>query len=340
MGTLVDSTPGSNFCQTQKPADISLGNIWYSPLTKQSIMSDGDGYWFSTSKGYATGGFSDSFLSLIDKMTFMDEFVSSLASTLTSVRSNAFPFSSVDNGYIGGGFIDTNQAVSTIDRIIFSADSCSLLNSTLTVTRANGGTLQNPVYGYAVGGVYGSNLYRQNIDRFSFSTENTSSILSFSSYDRFTNKGVWGETKGYLSGGRLSSPAETLSSSIKRLDFSPHTFTTIVSTLSAVREQTNGINGKFYGYICGGNNQVPAVLSIVERLNFNNEAMTNLGSKLSVERSHSAAIQSVYYGYLLGGVGVLENMRTIDRFNIINETASLRQAVLSVSRRGIAAVND
>lgn len=179
MGNIVDRSHGADYHQPEKPTDVSQGKLWFNPETDLYSMADGVDYWGQVElgvAGYSAGGYDGAArLSVVDKLIFADESISSITSTLNSGTSSLGATASLSDGYILGG-LDPSLRTNVV-KLDFSDDSTSLLVSGLTTARYALQGVHSTDNGYLCGG-RSSVTETSIIDKLVFSTDSIASIAT------------------------------------------------------------------------------------------------------------------------------------------------------------------
>jgi hypothetical protein len=222
--------------------------------------------------GYGAGGFFPAYLSRVDRLSFSTE-TSSITTNLPSVRSRASGISADLYGYYGGGVISPPGAtISTITRLSFSNDTMNNPGNNLPTTKRDLNGVQSTRFGFGYFSA-GQPPVNTQINRISFATESVSIIGT--APVNFGAASISSINYGYDLGG-WAFPGPILSS-IRRLDFSNGTISTIPNRMTYSASDVDGNSSISYGYTVGGS--TPTLVSITNRLDFSSEtisASTNL----------------------------------------------------------------
>lgn len=289
--------------------------------------------------GYACGGYkSPTRFSTVDKLSFSDDGVTAVTSTLTGSRLAATGFASTVSGYVCGGRYNGGW-LSAIDKLLFSDDSIAANTSTISASRyvfiAGFGSSAT---GYACGGYHpGNAVFYDRIDKLSFSDEstaiNTSSLTATRSHGA---AGFSSTTSGYACGGSDGVGAPLWI--VEKLSFSGETIAVIVSVLSVARDGGGGgVESTTAGYACGGRNGWAGspYYTVVDKLDFSDDSVAAVASTLTIARVVTEGFGSMASGYICGGG--IPYLITIDKLNFSDDSVALNSSSLTATRSGIAA---
>lgn len=133
----------------------------------------------STTRAYALGGYTTTYVNEIDGMIFSGETAFDLSITLTVASGYSAGFTSDTKGYHAGGNGNSTSYSTAIDGLIYSSNTKSDPSATL----ANGRRYTRATNSKTKGIIYGGQLstgYTTDMERFTFSTEtifNTTAVL-------------------------------------------------------------------------------------------------------------------------------------------------------------------
>jgi hypothetical protein len=270
-------------------------------------------YWpESAVYGYYGGGWTGSVnVSLITRLEFSNETVTSPGKNLPQARYAAYSLSSALYGYFNAGLALPATYRGEVERLDFSNQTISLPGKNMPA-RARGASISSRNYGYMVAGVPNvSNTFR--LDFFSETIQDISRSISYAAdgcsglEDNFNY--------GYVIGGNTTSY-------ITRLDYSSETYTLRSSLLPVGVIYSGSSSSSGYGYIVSGYNGglTPNYISTITRLEFSTETVNNISGQLSPARAVLASTKSISYGYFAGGD--LPVVNTISRLDFSSETTS------------------
>lgn len=208
--------------------------------------------------GYFGGGVSGNNTNLVmtvDKLIFLTDTTSTLASTLSQARKFMAGCNSTTNGYSGGGQIAVQSA--TTDKTTFSSDTTANIG-TLNLSQARWalGGVSGSTAGYFSGGLQTGPLQTFALtDKLVFGTDTTAAQASANlSVSRCNLAGnVQSSTNGYFAGGATLSDV-TGQVICDRLVFA--TDTTAAQTSANLTQATSELAGTASataGYFAGGN---------------------------------------------------------------------------------------
>ncbi len=120
--------------------------------------------------GYAAGGSNGSNVDTVDKFAFTDDSRSTLATGLSSARTEVAGFASFVAGYVAGGF--ETATVDTVDKFAFSDDSRTTLATGLSSARSLTAGFASDVAGYVAGG----NGPAATVDKFAFTDDSRTTL--------------------------------------------------------------------------------------------------------------------------------------------------------------------
>ena len=319
---------GSNHIDTINRLDFSNetfsapGNNLSQVRQGLAGVSGGASYRISGSRtyGYFGGGqftpLALSKLTIVDRIDFSSETMSTLGNNLSQGRQYLAATSSNSYGYFGGG---RNPSVSplylsTVERLDFSNETISDVGD-LSIGRFTLAACSSSSYGYFAGGrdPGSSPTYISTVDRLDFSNDTLSLPDQGRSILTQGSSVVSNSSYGYFGGGI------PYIDTVERLDFSSETFSLPGDDLLENRGYAAGVSNSNFGYFGGGRS--PSYQSTIDRLDFSNGTMTP-GNNLSQARSNLAATQSSSDGYFAAGGEGATRPCTIDRLDFSSETTS------------------
>ena len=286
----------------------------------------------SATYGYYGGGsIGGSITSVVDRIDFSSETISTPGNNLSATRQRLSVVTNSAYGYFGGGL--QPPEVSTVDRIDFSNETISTPGNNLPQERSSLAAVSSSAYGYFGGG--SEPPYVATIDRIDFSNETTSAPGNNLTEARSSLSATSSDSYGYFTGGYKIPYIST----VDRIDFSSETISTPGNDLSNARSSMGTVSSSAYGYFGGGfePSGAPGVSSI-DRIDFSSETISTLGNNLSQERFGLQGTSSSAYGYFAGG-GQPSLTATIDRIDFYNETTSAPGNNLPLARSEFAAVS-
>ena len=154
----------------------------------------------SGTAGYAVGGYADGGvgnLSSVEKLTFSNDSISTLASALSSSRYTHSSFANSGTaGYaVSGKITGSNTPSGSIAKIAFSNDSNSTIAATVTSTGYQAGAANSGTAGYSGGGGTGGGSVPTNaIYKLTFSNDATSTLSATLSRARHYNPAGLGDS--------------------------------------------------------------------------------------------------------------------------------------------------
>ena len=259
--------------------------------------------------GYLVGGFNYSGnvrYSSTQKITFNDDTVSIIASTLNLSRSHAAGFANSGTaGYQAGG-VETGNHTRRVDKLNFSGDTVSSsitsMSSGATAATSPAAMANSGTAGYIAGGdkTEGGVSYRTSIDKLTFSND-TISVLGATLSQMQTqwagsaNSG----TAGYYSGGyNNGSPT---GSTIVKLLFSNETRSNLSTTLGVSNMTSNAshANSGTASYWLGG--FASTITGDIQKLPFSTETRSTLGATITARDWPTGFSKSGTAGYTQGG---------------------------------------
>ena len=268
-----------------------------------------------------------SYGSMIQKMSFSSETMSTISDTLSAARYLTSGTSSNKNaGYLCGGYTPAGPLVTTTDRITFATDAVAEVPSAaLTGTRYGSAGAGNNSAGYIMGGNVSFPNPTSYVDKLDYATETTSASsnlpenilysaatssrdndLPFQAAATLTNSFSDTSTApntGYFGGGYNPALSPTRVSNFSKLDFSTEVTTALPGADFATgRGGPRATGDTSAGYFAGG--ALPSGRTTqVDKLTYSSDtraALPTAGS-ISQERSSGAAAGNVTAGYFVSG---------------------------------------
>lgn len=187
-------------------------------------------------------GYSNS-NSTTNKYTFATNTQSSVASTMSVLRSNSTGVFDANYGYFCGGYTTVN--ISSIEKIAFSSDTYSTSAAALSVARYIGTGLSGPQNGIVAGG-YNGTAYETKIDGVIFSTESSFNPGTALTTLRSEAGGMCSYTNGYVVGGDNTS--SNYLTSIEKINLSTGARSAFATSLTP----STGRSGQAACYSRGG----------------------------------------------------------------------------------------
>jgi hypothetical protein len=300
--------------------------------------------------GYYTGGGSGSgpTFSIIDRLDFSSETVTTPTSKLSQQRQLLSATSSTSYGYFGAGSTPGFLFISSIERLDFSSETVSTLVSRLSTSKSSLSATSSSSYGYFGGGEIPAattpgTAAISTIDRLDFSTETisvpTPKLVQRRKLSATSNVST---SYGYFGGGSdpLSGGGINYYSTIERLDFSNETISILTSKLPQQKDSLSATSSGSYGYFGGGNDPLSLGVSTIDRLDFLTETTSVARQRLSsTTRLGISATSSGSYGYFGGGYFTSGSRSIINRLDFSNETVTTPTSTLSISVSNSAAVS-
>jgi hypothetical protein len=259
---------------------------------------------------YGAGWTGSANVSLITRLDFSNDSISSPGVNLPQARYGAYGLSSNLYAYFNGGIALPSTWVGGVERLNYSNGTVSSPGKNIPA-RGRGASLSSRHYGYMVAG--GPNLSSTfRLDFYNETTEDISKNLAYASDGCFGFADCF--NYGYVAGG-----ADT--SNISRFDYSSESFTLRSSKITRVLNNAATVSSSGYGYIVGGANP-GGYPNTITRLEFSTETVSDPGKNLPAAstRSFRAGTSSISYGYFAGGDNPVIN--TITRLDFSNETVS------------------
>jgi hypothetical protein len=198
------------------------------------------------------------YYSIIERLDFSNEMVSSPGKNLPIEVSDMSGVSSNSFGYYCGGTDNLGNTINTIRKLDFFNETVSNSGQNLPTT-VNGTA--------SVSG--GTSIYR--------------------------SKGF--KTYGYYAGGTKSPSPPYNTSSIERIDFSTENVNVISAKVSSAVSGLHGVSNNYYGYFSGGNAVGVGNYSYVTRLDFSNETTKQL-SNAPDNIVSTVPLSNSQYGYI------------------------------------------
>ena len=329
--------------------------------------------------GYIGGGKSQNnppftYYSIIDRLDFSNETVSTLGSDLPQTRGSLAAVSSgttgknvkhlrkisgtdVDGkpisnsyGYFAGGSqvpVSGPSWVNTIDRLDFSTETRSSPSNRLIEKKRGMVAVSSSNYGYIAGGwlhFTSPPAYLCTIERLDFSTETLEAPGTYQLTSKRISSGtVSNSNYGYFGGGTDDTAPPYLVCTIDRLDFSTETIQyPVIGHLTEARSGLAAVSTPEYGYFGGGSLGGVDLSCTIDRLDFSNETVDVPGTldQLTNSRYSSASVYNSNYGYFAGGSNPT-SVCTIERLDFSTETvAEPGSYQLTEARYGLAAVSN
>lgn len=291
----------------------------------------------SSSYGYFGGGdiYPGSppvlYYSIIERLDFSNEMVSSPGKNLSIEVTNMSGVSSNSFGYYCGGSNNLNVAINTIRKLDFFNETVSNSGQNLpTITdgaaSVSGGTSIYRSKGFKTYGYIAPHFNSTSYIRLDLSTE-SSQLLNASNTSTAYGRGtVSNNYYGYFAGGLTPAPATI--STINRFDFSNETETNPGNTLLGIGYfvSTNVMNNN-YGYFCGGQFPASEERSDVTRMDFSTEVVADTGKDLPFKGRYRQNFSAGSYGYFMGGYFYDapgdDWFTTLSRLDFTSETVSV-----------------
>ena len=250
--------------------------------------------------GYVMGGHSGSPLpvrSTISKMTYSDETMSTLPSSMSGARYGGMAVSTASNAYSKGG----GYNFSFTDRLNYSTATTTLLPACTEGAPYNERrfpkTTMDKSRGYAIGGsVPGIN--GTSACFLTFATETCETKTDAAIFDNADGYGIGDLTRGYYAGHQ--GPGNNPSTNLMKLVYSTDLFSAVPGGITHARSWTTAVgddtNGYFYGYI------VPTGFSFIDKLVFSTETNSVItASTVAPDQWHAAGYSSTTVGYISQG---------------------------------------
>lgn len=280
-------------------------------------------------------------LQVIDKLSFLDESISTLAATLiTSRRLHASTANSGVAGYAAGGMLTgSTTRTNTVDKINFSNDSVSEVSNMSTGYFAQCGASNHGISGYFFGGQTST---RPNAaEKINYSNDSMSALSSiFIATARVgsaatSNPGLC----AFIAGG-LNSGGTTLNT-IDKVVYSTDTPATYSQTLTNAASSLSGCeNNQVAGYTMGGF-QNPTYRDQSHKILYSTESISNLPVSITVFQNAGASARYGVAGYWAGGQSTSPTrLNIIQKIDFSNDTKSNLASTLSIARYTAACANN
>ena len=274
--------------------------------------------------GYFAGGFSPPRLSVVERLDFSSETLSTPGNNLSQAKSSLGSVSSSAYGYFGGGATAPTTLIATVDRFDYSNETTSTPGNNLPQARISIAAVSSSAYGYFTGGENPpiSAIYSL-VERLDFSSETLSTPGNNLPKEVAGHTATSSTSYGYFAGG-YSPSVSNQTSTVDRIDFSSETLSTPGNVISQARGGGGSVSSSAYGFFGGGFAPPNNRFAIVDRIDFSNETTSAPGNNLTQARTALSGTSSSSYGYFGGGNIPTPPFRTdtIDRIDFSNETTS------------------
>lgn len=289
---------------------------------------------FNRGNGYLAGGVDTSQTNKIDKLSFSDDSISTIATTLSSSRQNGTGFASGTAGYHSNGRTGgAETSVTTVDKITFSNDSRSTLGTGTPTELYSPGSWQSSDNGYVFGGLEDVSPYsiESAIYKFAFSNDARSTVSDALDTGTQDATDFFSDDAGYVAGGDTTTGSGGNTDIIQKMVFSSEAVSTLVATLSSSDTAGRGVASSSAGYHCGGIDGSTNV-SKIEKLSFVDDSISTLVTTLSSARRAAGGCQSSSAGYIAGGFEA-STVATVDKIDFGDDSRTSLASGLPTATR-------
>lgn len=294
---------------------------------------------------YLSGGnpstSSTASLSIIEKLSFLDESISTLATTLaTARRLNASTANSGVAGYSAGGMLNgSTTRTNTVEKISFSNDSVSQTSNMSTGLFAQSGASNHGVSGYLFGGQ--ESIRVNSAEKINYSNDSISKISSvFFATARVGAAATSNPNLCAFIAGGVNAGGTTLNT-IDKVLYSTDTPATYSQVLTNAASSLAGCeNNKVAGYTMGGF-QSPTYRDQTHKILYSTESISSLPVSITVFQNAGASARYGVAGYWAGGQSTSPTrLNIIQKIDFSNDTKSNLASTLSIARATAACANN
>lgn len=344
-GYIISSTPGE-----VKKYDFSTESISTNPtgfsLQSSSFMGEGTAAGTNIRVrqprqnygqiGYLVGGQTSSALPYdnytrcnIIRLDMSDDSFSPVAVTNLpyQLRCVSRLHSSNIDGYIIANQAPPNAAYSYVTKLNFTSETHSSLDN-LSQKRRGYASAQNSSYGYMIGGdefPATPPINLSSIDRMDFSTDIVSTPPAVAPGELNGAGGIQNQNSAYIIGGIVPANTPNYDCTIRRMDFSTETFSTLTDGISPGRRSVAAVASSTDAYLAGGYQYLTqdTYYSTINKLNFSTDSVSSaLTSTLPTGRTGIAAMENEGFGYFLGGKATPSFYQNGTKMEFSNDTGT------------------
>lgn len=299
---------------------------WYST---KNTSGWGTTYMFQgTSYGFASGGHTGTYSSVIDKISF--------ASTSNGVSHGNLTYaalhfgsgnSSTTHGFVTGGH--NGNPLNSIDKFLFSSNTTASSWGNLSVIRHGGASSSSSTQGFFASG------QNTTIEKFNFASSGTAVSHGSIPTTNWVPAGhSLSDVRGYHSSGTTG---VIMFLSIIKYDFASNTTASNHGDLVVARHTMSGQSSDSYGFTSGGNVSAGGLVATaaMDRFAFSSNTTATSWGVLSLAKLATSGQSHTSKGFASGGY-VSSPLAGIDQFNYASNTTATNWGSLTVARESTA----
>jgi len=317
VGTLwVNTTDGQMFTCTDATTDE---NIWKVVSGDETVEPTVAWTFQGTQYGYAAGGYSSNYARYddIERFSFVSDNTMGDVGNLTDQMSSATGHSSMDYGYVAGGWWGTPStsygAFKKIQKFSYATQTDSvdtgaeLMSSNGTAGNSSAAGFGNETHGFVhAGHKQTPNENWDVIQKFPYASSSNSTQIGNCAYPTgvYQHAGWSSPTHGYSAGGYNYGGGFEQISDVEKMAFASEGNSVKCGDLSQVASYTTSSNSTTHGYIHGGFITGWATTANIEKFSFASEGTATTPAILMTDITHATGggTSSTTHGYTAGGM--------------------------------------